>query len=48
MFPIDAFQTTVDQFGQLDIVVNNAGINNEKDWEKTIQVNLVNNMFVVF
>ncbi|CAL8333283.1 unnamed protein product [Merluccius merluccius] len=36
----DAFQTTVDQFGQLDIVVNNAGINNEKDWEKTIQVNL--------
>ncbi|KAJ3609902.1 hypothetical protein NHX12_021996 [Muraenolepis orangiensis] len=36
----DAFQTTVDQFGQLDIVVNNAGINNEKDWERTIQVNL--------
>ncbi|XP_061130720.1 15-hydroxyprostaglandin dehydrogenase [NAD(+)]-like [Syngnathus typhle] len=36
----DAFQSTVDQFGRLDIVINNAGINNEKNWEKTIQVNL--------
>ncbi|XP_020352923.2 15-hydroxyprostaglandin dehydrogenase [NAD(+)] [Oncorhynchus mykiss] len=36
----DAFQSTVDRFGRLDIVVNNAGINNEKDWEKTIDVNL--------
>ncbi|XP_047434838.1 15-hydroxyprostaglandin dehydrogenase [NAD(+)]-like [Mugil cephalus] len=37
----ETFQRTVDQFGRLDIVINNAGINNEKDWEKTIQVNLV-------
>ncbi|XP_061535085.1 15-hydroxyprostaglandin dehydrogenase [NAD(+)] isoform X1 [Phycodurus eques] len=37
----DAFQSTVDKFGRLDIVINNAGINNEKNWEKTIQVNLV-------
>ncbi|XP_058495487.1 15-hydroxyprostaglandin dehydrogenase [NAD(+)] isoform X1 [Solea solea] len=36
----DAFQRTVDQFGRLDIVINNAGINNEKNWEKTIEVNL--------
>uniref|UniRef100_A0A8C6KB82 15-hydroxyprostaglandin dehydrogenase n=1 Tax=Nothobranchius furzeri TaxID=105023 RepID=A0A8C6KB82_NOTFU len=36
----DAFQTTMDKFGRLDIVINNAGINNEKNWEKTIQVNL--------
>ncbi|XP_077936328.1 15-hydroxyprostaglandin dehydrogenase [NAD(+)] isoform X2 [Gasterosteus aculeatus] len=36
----DAFHRTVDQFGRLDIVINNAGINNEKNWEKTIQVNL--------
>ncbi|KAM6971905.1 15-hydroxyprostaglandin dehydrogenase [NAD(+)] [Aplochiton taeniatus] len=36
----EAFQSTVDQFGRLDIVINNAGINNEKNWEKTIEVNL--------
>ncbi|KAG7235898.1 hypothetical protein INR49_002096 [Caranx melampygus] len=36
----DTFQSTVDHFGRLDIVINNAGINNEKNWEKTIQVNL--------
>ena len=37
----ETFQRTVDQFGRLDVVINNAGINNEKNWEKTIQVNLV-------
>ncbi|KAL1023720.1 hypothetical protein UPYG_G00045120 [Umbra pygmaea] len=36
----DAFQSTVDHFGRLDILINNAGINNENDWEKTIDVNL--------
>ncbi|KAL4640515.1 15-hydroxyprostaglandin dehydrogenase NAD(+)-like [Arapaima gigas] len=36
----DAFKRTVGQFGKLDIVINNAGINNEKNWKKTIQVNL--------
>lgn len=38
---LDAFQNTVEKFGRLDIVINNAGINNEKNWEKTIEVNLV-------
>lgn len=37
----DAFHNTVDMFGRLDIVINNAGINNEKNWEKTIEINLV-------
>lgn len=37
----DAFKQTVGHFGRLDIVVNNAGINNEKNWRKTIEVNLV-------
>ncbi|KAG5848341.1 hypothetical protein ANANG_G00097460 [Anguilla anguilla] len=36
----DAFDATVAKFGKLDIVINNAGINNEKNWEKTIEVNL--------
>ncbi|KAG5286421.1 hypothetical protein AALO_G00014670 [Alosa alosa] len=35
-----AFESTVQHFGRLDIVINNAGINNEKNWEKTIEVNL--------
>ncbi|GAA6089525.1 glycine receptor subunit alpha-3 [Tachysurus ichikawai] len=35
-----AFKSTVERFGRLDIVINNAGINNEKNWEKTIEVNL--------
>ncbi|CAH1270644.1 HPGD [Branchiostoma lanceolatum] len=36
-----AFQQVVDRFGGLDLVVNNAGILNELDWEKCINVNLV-------
>jgi 15-hydroxyprostaglandin dehydrogenase (NAD) len=34
------FEKTIDEFGSLDIVVNNAGIDNEQNWSKTIQVNL--------
>lgn len=33
------FKGTVDKFSRLDIVVNNAGIGNERDWRKTIDVN---------
>ncbi|XP_078608152.1 15-hydroxyprostaglandin dehydrogenase [NAD(+)]-like [Branchiostoma floridae x Branchiostoma japonicum] len=36
-----AFQQVVDRFGGLDLVVNNAGILNEVEWEKCINVNLV-------
>lgn len=38
---IGAFKKVIEHFGRLDIVVNNAGVNNEKDWESTIQTNLV-------
>lgn len=38
---IGAFKKVIEHFGRLDIVVNNAGVNNEKDWESTIQINLV-------
>lgn len=36
----DAFRKAFDHFGRLDIVINNAGINNEKEWEETVKVNL--------
>ncbi|KAL2094776.1 hypothetical protein ACEWY4_009495 [Coilia grayii] len=36
----DAFQRTVQTFGGIDIVCNNAGIINEVDWEKTVDINL--------
>ncbi|KAJ6668636.1 hypothetical protein lerEdw1_012118 [Lerista edwardsae] len=37
----DAFEKAVRYFGKLDIVVNNAGVNNEKNWEITVQINLI-------
>jgi len=37
----DAFKTTVGTFKQLDIVINNAGILNERQWEKCVAVNLM-------
>ncbi|KAK2828063.1 hypothetical protein Q5P01_019097 [Channa striata] len=36
-----AFQKTVDTFGGIDILCNNAGILNESEWEKTVSVNLL-------
>lgn len=37
-----AFTKVVDKFRFIDIVIANAGILNENDYEKTIKVNLVN------
>ncbi|XP_060698980.1 15-hydroxyprostaglandin dehydrogenase [NAD(+)]-like isoform X1 [Hemiscyllium ocellatum] len=37
----DVFSQTVQTFGRLDVLCNNAGINNENSWERTISVNLV-------
>lgn len=36
----DVFQKTKEHYGQLDIVVNNAGIMDEVDWVKSININL--------
>jgi 15-hydroxyprostaglandin dehydrogenase (NAD) len=42
MIPIsEAFKETVKKFGDLDIVVNNAGLCNEKKWKYVVSVNLV-------
>jgi NAD(P)-dependent dehydrogenase (short-subunit alcohol dehydrogenase family) len=36
-----AFKETIKKFGALDIVVNNAGLCNDKSWRYTVSVNLV-------
>jgi len=35
----DAFKKTIENFGTLDIVINNAGISNEDKWELEIEIN---------
>ncbi|KAK4876770.1 hypothetical protein RN001_009276 [Aquatica leii] len=36
----DAFKKTIEKFNQLDVLVNNAGVFNERKWEKAIAVNV--------
>ncbi|XP_063906074.1 15-hydroxyprostaglandin dehydrogenase [NAD(+)]-like [Zophobas morio] len=36
-----AFETTIKTYRQLDIVINNAGISGEIEWQQTLAVNLV-------
>ena len=38
---VECFKQVIDTFGALHIVCNNAGILDEIEWEKTLQVNLV-------
>ena len=46
-FFLAAFRATFKEHGRLDIVVNNAAIMDEKDWERTLNVNLVSNNVVI-
>ncbi|KAK7925724.1 hypothetical protein WMY93_008034 [Mugilogobius chulae] len=43
-----AFQKTVDAFGGIDVVCNNAGVLNESEWEKTVSINLVGMIRVAY
>ncbi|PSN33988.1 hypothetical protein C0J52_22502 [Blattella germanica] len=36
----ESFQTTISVFGNLDIVINNAGIMNDRFWELEVDINL--------
>ncbi|EFN88615.1 15-hydroxyprostaglandin dehydrogenase [NAD+] [Harpegnathos saltator] len=36
----ESFQTTIAEFGHIDIVVNNAGIMNDRFWELEVDINL--------
>jgi len=40
---IDAFRKSIAAFGGLDIMVNNAGVFNDRFWEFEVDVNLVTN-----
>lgn len=36
-----AFQKTVEKFGYIDILLNNAGIIDDRNWEKEVAINIV-------
>jgi NAD(P)-dependent dehydrogenase (short-subunit alcohol dehydrogenase family) len=46
LFVSEAFQRTTEAFGTLDIVVNNAGIFDDINWEKEVDINLVGHRYL--
>ena len=46
LFISDAIKQVIERFGGLDILCNNAGIGNERDWRSTLAVNLVKDNMV--
>lgn len=43
---LESFRTTISTFGHLDIVINNAGIMNDRFWELEVDINLVSIYFI--
>ena len=41
MFIPEAFKRAQTVLGKIDVVINNAGISDESEWRKMIQINLV-------
>lgn len=41
----ESFQTTIAEFGHIDIVINNAGIMNDRFWELEVDINLVSKYY---
>lgn len=38
---LDLFKKAIETYGNIDIVVNNAGILNEKNWRLMLDINVV-------
>lgn len=47
LFVIAAFEETLNFMNDIDIIINNAGILDERRWEKEIAVNIVSNKEIV-
>ena len=46
---LESFKTTIATFGHIDIVINNAGIMNDRFWELEVDINLVSKiLFYLF
>lgn len=41
LYILDAFKETIKAFGHVDILINNAGIVKESNWEGILDVNMV-------
>jgi NAD(P)-dependent dehydrogenase (short-subunit alcohol dehydrogenase family) len=46
LFVSEAFERTIETFGALDIVVNNAGIFDDVQWVKEVDINLVGHRYL--